>query len=109
MKVFISMPMKSKSTEQVKAEMSEVFEHIKSTLPDAELLDSVIDGADKDIAIKGDSIGMWYLGKSILILSEADLVFFVNDWADHRGCAVERKIAEDYGKLCIEILTNFPK
>lgn len=97
------MPMKSKSTEQVRSEMNAVFTFIKAKLPEAELIESIIDGADKEIALKGDDIGLWYLGKSVQILSEADLVFFVNDWKDYRGCSTERKVAEEYGKFCIDI------
>ena len=103
MKIFISMPMKAKSTEQVRSEMKKVFEYIKDKLPEAELIDSVIDGADKEIALKGDDMGLWYLSKSIEMLTGADIVFFVNNWADFRGCSVERKIAEDYGKFCVDI------
>lgn len=102
MKVFISMGMKSKSTEQVRQEMQKVFEQIRENLPEAELLDSIIDGADKDIAIKGGSQGLWYLGKSLEIMAEADLVFFVNDYKDFRGCRVEKLCAESYGKMYVE-------
>ena len=105
MKIFISMPMKAKSTEQVRVEMNKVFEFIKGKLPEAELIDSIIDDADKNIALKGDDVGVWYLGKSILLLSEADIVFFVNDWKDFRGCSIEREIAEKYGKFCVDIKT----
>ena len=97
------MGMKSKSTDKVKVEMNKVFEFIKNKLPEAELINSIIDDADKDIAIKGDDVGIWYLGKSILLLSEADIVFFVNDWRDFRGCSIEREIAEKYGKFCVSI------
>lgn len=106
MKIFISMPMKSKSAEQVKIEMNKAFKYIKEKLPEAELLDSIIDDADKDIAINGDNTGLWYLGKSILILATADLVFFVNDWKNYRGCLIEREIASEYGKFCIDIQIN---
>ena len=99
------MPMKAKSTEQVRVEMNKVFEFIKKKLPEAELIDSIIDDADKNIALKGDDVGVWYLGKSILLLSEADIVFFVNDWKDFRGCSIEREIAEKYGKFCVDIKT----
>ena len=102
MKVFISMPMKSKSTQQVKVEMDKVFDYIKEKLPEAELIDSVVDGADKEIAIKGDSVGAWYLGKAIQLLAEADIVFFVNDWAKYRGCFLEHEVAKKYGKFCVE-------
>jgi len=102
-KIFISMPMNSKSTEQVRQEMNKVFEVIKNKLPNAKLLESIIDGADKEIAIKGDDIGVWYLGKSIQILAEADMIFFVNDWAKYRGCKTERMVADAYGKFCVDI------
>lgn len=103
MKIFISMPMKSKSTEQVRTEMNKVLTFIKNKLPEAELIDSIIDDADKDIAIKGDDIALWYLGKSIILLSSADIVFFVNDWNEYRGCITERRVSEDYGKFCVDI------
>lgn len=100
------MPMKAKSTGQVKIEMDKVFGFIKSKLPEAELIDSIIDDADKNIAIKGDDAGIWYLGKSIQLLSEADIVFFVNNWKEFRGCSIEREVAEKYGKFCIDITVN---
>mgnify|MGYP000849696119 FL=1 len=106
MKIFISMGMKSKSTEQVRVEMKQAFDYIKGKLPEAELIDSVIEGADKSIALKGDDMGLWYLGKSIQMLSEADIVFFVNNWVEFRGCSVERKVATEYGKFCVDVKIN---
>jgi len=103
MKIFISMPMKSKSVEQVRVEMDSVFEHIKKKIPEAELIESIIEGADKTVALEGDDMGVWYLGESIKILSEADLIFFVNDWKEYRGCAIENDVARAYGKFCVEI------
>ena len=97
------MGMKSKSTEQVRVEMQKVFEYIESKLELAQLVDSIIDGADKTIALKGDDVAIWYLGESLKRMSEADIVFFVNNWEDFRGCATERKVAEAYGKFCVDI------
>ncbi len=97
------MGMKSKSTEQVKQEMSKLFESIKTTLPEAELIDSVIEGADSDIAAKGDSIGIWYLGESLKMLSEADIVFFAEGYQEFRGCRLEKFVADSYGKYCVEL------
>ena len=95
--------MMSKSTDQVRVEMEKVFNFIKETLPEAELIDSVINGADKEIALNGDNVGIWFLGKSLQMLSEADIVFFVNDWKKYRGCSIEREVANRYGKFCVEI------
>lgn len=97
------MPMKAKGIEQVRQEMNKVFEFIKNKLPEAELIDSVIDGADKEIALKGDDVGLWYLGESLRRLSEANIVFFVNNWKDFRGCSIENQVAKAYGKFCVEI------
>ena len=102
MKIFISMGMKSKSTEQVRQEMNKVFEQIKVKLPEAELIDSIVDGADKHIAIEGDNAGLWYMGKSLILMAEADIVFFVDDYQEYRGCKVEKLCADSYGKLCVE-------
>ena len=103
MKIFISIPMTSKSTTQVDQEMGKVYKYIKEKLPQAELIDSVIDWEDKDIALKGDDIACWYLAKSIELMTQADLVFFVNNWRSFRGCFIERQVAEAYNKFCVEI------
>lgn len=102
------MGMKSKSTEQVRVEMNKVFDVIKQQLKnEPELIDSIIDGADTNIAIQGDNAGIWYLGESLKKMSEADLVFFVNDWENYRGCSTERKVAEAYGKFCVDLKVNY--
>jgi hypothetical protein len=106
MKIFISIPMKSKSTTQVRVEMNKIFEFIKVKLPEAELIESIIDDADKNIALNGDDVAIWYLGKSILLLSEADIVFFINNYKDYRGCLIEKSIAEKYGKFCVDLQIN---
>lgn len=107
MKVFISMKMQSKGTEQVRQEMAKVFDYIKSKLPEAELIDSLIDDADKEIALKGDDMACRYLAKSIELMAGADIVFFVNNWESARGCSVERIVAEAYNKLCVEIEVDY--
>jgi len=83
--------------------MQKVFEYIKNKLPNAELIDSVIDGADRDIALNGDDMGCWYLAKSIELMAGADIVFFVNNWEDARGCKIENMTAKAYNKFCVEI------
>jgi hypothetical protein len=102
-KVFISMGMKSKSTKQVQVEMAKVFDYIKTKLPEAQHIDSVIQDADAKIATSGDDLGVWYLGESLKMMSEADIVFFVNDYQDFRGCSIERMVAEKYGKFCVDL------
>ena len=97
------MPMKSKSTEQVRVEMAKVADVIKKRLPNACFIDSIITGADSEIALKGDDMGIWYLGESLKMMASADIVFFVNDHKKYRGCRTERLVAEQYGKFCVDI------
>ena len=37
------------------------------------------------------------LGKSISLMSDADLVVFAPGWEDARGCRIEHQVARDYG------------
>lgn len=37
-----------------------------------------------------------YIGKSIMLLAEADYIVFLPGWENARGCKVERNICEEY-------------
>ena len=55
---------------------------------DAEIIDSFIDG---------EGTPLWYLGKSIELLSTADIAYFLKGWNTARGCRIEYMCASDYG------------
>lgn len=101
------MPMKSKGIGQVRVEMNEIFEKIKqnfwSAATNIELIDSIVEGADTDIASKGDGASLWYLGEAIKRMADAHIIFFVGDWQNYRGCRIERAAAEAYGKYCVDL------
>ena len=40
---------------------------------------------------------LWYLGESIKLLSEADVVSFAPGWENERGCKIEHTCAVEYG------------
>ena len=98
------MGMKGKSERQIKEERDIIYDKIQEKLGDGiELIDSIItEYTDTEIAREGNDLAVWYLGKSIQLLAEADLVFFINDWGKFRGCRMERLVAESYKKLCID-------
>lgn len=66
MKVFISMPMRDKSVEEIAKTRSQIFEQVKKDFPEdkLELLDQII---EEDCPFKGSDAGIWYLAKSIEI------------------------------------------
>ena len=91
MKVFISQRMGGKLTEEIEAERARATAEIKAELgEDIEIIDTFF----KDM----DGTPIELLGESIKLMSDADLVVFIYDWYEGRGCLVEHEVAELYGK-----------
>ena len=90
-KIFISQPMRDKTNEQILEERNAVI----SLFPDAEVIDSFF----KDVP--HDATPLWYLGESIKLLGEADIVYFCKDWHKYNGCTIEHECAVRYGKEII--------
>ena len=44
----------------------------------------------------GANAGVWYLGKSLELMAQADVVIGVDSW-DYSGCRAELTAAQDYG------------
>lgn len=92
-KVFISQPMANKSDDVIDAERNKAINYIESQFGDnVEILDSII---DEECPV--NNAGLWYLGKSLIILADADVAYFVSGWKDARGCVLEHECAIRYG------------
>ena len=44
-----------------------------------------------------DAKPLWFLGKSLELLSNADVAYFAPGWKDARGCIIEHDCAISYG------------
>ena len=88
MKIFISQETKNLSEEQILKRRSEIVEFLETQFKDFEVLDNVLD-LDKN--------ELQNLGKSIELLSEADLVVFDTGWYNSRDCLIEFKCCNLYG------------
>lgn len=89
MKIFISQPMKGLSEKEIKSNKEKAIEKIKSLYgDDVEVIDSYIDG---------EGTPLWCLGKSIELLSTADVAYFLKGWNTARGCRIEYMCADNYG------------
>lgn len=88
MKVFISMPMKGKTDEQIREEM----EGWKESFPfnDCEFIDSIIPDHENHTPLEN-------LGEAIKLLDKADAAFFTKGWEDAAGCRIERAVCHNYG------------
>lgn len=90
MKIMISQPMRDKTTEQIREEREEL---VKQLLDEGhEVLDTVQD-------ISEGKSPMYYLSKSIEMMSEVDGVVFMSGYYNARGCRIEHDIAREYGKF----------
>ena len=101
-KLFISQPMRGKSNEEILAIRSDATQAAKDAVgEEVEVIDSFFENAP--VGAKP----LWFLGKSLELLSTADVVYFAKDWDKYRGCKIENMAAVEYGiDLIIEDYTK---
>ena len=91
-KLFISQPMRDKTNEQIKAERERAIDVTKAKLGEnVEVIDSFFENAPHDAK------PLWFLGKSLELLADADVAYFVKGWDEYRGCKIEHQCATEYG------------
>lgn len=96
-RLFISQPMRGKSDDEILAERSDAVRAAKEALgEEVEVIESFFQGAP------ADARPLWFLGKSLELLSTADIAYFAPGWNEARGCRMERACAEAYGIPFIE-------
>lgn len=104
-KVFISQPMNGMTDKQIERErdlaIADATSQIKACYPEdwdekdgneVEVMDTKINGL-----IPGTH-PLVYLGKSIEMMANADVVYFAKGWENARGCLIEHECAKKYGK-----------
>lgn len=99
-KVFISQPMNGLSKEEIMRRRENAIEKLNKYLgDDIEILDTYISAEEtKDFKIPAIA----YLGKSIEILANADIAYFMEGWIKARGCSIEHSVAVSYG--CVKVI-----
>ena len=89
-KIFISQPMNGKTNEEIEDERNYIIDKLREN-ESVEIIDSFF--KDKPY----EASPLWYLGESVKLMSEADVVFFCNGWQTARGCQIEHDCALEYG------------
>lgn len=98
MVVFISQAMNGKSEKEILEERDQAMQIIKKKLGEKiEIIDSYIKDTPEEMK------PLWYLGKSLELLSKADYAYFCDGWSGARGCRIEHACAVEYG---IPIITK---
>lgn len=92
MRVFISQPMNGKNDEEILRERDEAIKEIKKNISDdIEVIDSFFQSSPTDAR------PLWFLGKSLELLSTADIAYFCRGWDLARGCRIEHQCCLEYG------------
>ena len=101
-KLFISQPMRGKTNEEILAVRQKAIESAERNLGEkVEVIDSFFQNAP------AEAKPLWFLGKSLELLSTADVVYFAKGWEEARGCRIENTCAIEYGiELVIEDYTE---
>lgn len=97
MNVFISQPMAGKENGQIEYEREELVKDLKKCFgEDINILDTIFHFTE-------DVPSLVYLGRSIEVLSKADVAMFMDGWENARGCRIEHDAAKDYGIPTLEL------
>lgn len=95
-KLFISQPMNGLSDDAILAKRKQISEIFKKKGYD--IIDTFFtEEPGKEIV----AYPLYYLGKSISSMAEADVAFFCKGYKDARGCRMEHAIAKEYGVTII--------
>ena len=90
-KLFISQPMRGKSDEEILAERQKAIEMAEKVIGEPiEVIDSFFEKAPVNAK------PLWFLGKSLELLADADVAYFAPGWEDARGCKIEHACAVEY-------------
>ena len=100
-KLFISQPMRGKTDEEILAVREKAIQSAENFLGEkVEVIDSFFQCAPVDAR------PLWYLAKSLELLSTADVAYFAKGWDEYRGCKIEHTCALEYG---IDIIEDYTK
>ena len=100
-KAFISVPMKNRHKEEIERDIA----HMKAitlirTLDEVEFINTIVE--DKP-PYETNNEAIWYLGKSIELLSQCDILVCKKNVDKYNGCFIEKEIAKRYGLEIVEV------
>ena len=88
-KIFISQPMRNKTYNEIKFEREKIVSTLTERFGKVEIINNLIESQQNENAL-------YSLGKSLQLLSNADCVYFDENWKKYRGCRIEHECAIQY-------------
>ena len=101
MKVFISQKMNGLTELEILNQRERAIDLLKTIYKNEE-----IEVLDTIFKLEEGTHPLVYLGKSIEVLSEADVAFFCNGWEKARGCVIEMMCCKKYGIKTLSEVNN---
>lgn len=103
-KVFISVPMKDRTKENIEKSIKKMKIIAVTYLEEeVEFVNTIV---EEKPPYNNSNEAIWYLGKSIEILSQCDVLVTLNNCYNFKGCRIEKDIAIYYGLNIIELNFN---
>lgn len=76
---------------RLKQKEQKIIDIVTEKFGEVEVIDSFFESAPHDAK------PLRFLGKSLELLSNADIAYFAKDWDKYRGCKIEYTCANEYG------------
>lgn len=95
----ISQPMRGLTAEEIEKSRSRAIEYLEANGYEVinNYFPDFLDFSSEEVL----NIPVYYLAKSIAVLSKCEAVYFLKGWEDARGCLMEYNVAISYGIECI--------
>ena len=93
-KLFISQPMRGRTDKEILAQREDAITKARELFNEEVV---ILDSYFRDYTPSTDNIALEYLGESLKLLAQADVVYFAKGWSSARGCIIEHHCAVEYG------------
>ncbi len=100
MKVFISQPMRGLTDNEITCLREEGKKHFLEIYTGGEDVEFI---SSFENNLPDNTPPLYFLGRALQMLSEADVALFIGDWKSARGCRMEHLACEEYGYTIYEV------
>lgn len=99
-KAFISVPMKNRHKEEIERDILTMQKAVDEKYDNIHFVNTIVE--DKP-PYETNNQAIWYLSKSIELLSYCDILICKKNVDGYNGCFIEKEIAKRYGLEIIEV------
>lgn len=99
-KVFVSQPMNGKTKNEIMEERKQVVDLVEKLYGRVEVPNTFFEDAP------ADARPLWFLAKSLEVLSACDIIVAAPGWQSAHGCNIEMFSAASYGIPTLEVVSG---